>query len=117
VALADRLCGVTGSAKIPIHSFQAIVAEWARGNITGQQAQDGITAMSGTALSAGEVTEATSLVNSITSIPITGTAVQIADGRARRALRAQEIDQVLLLADARIAPYDVPATVKSRLGF
>jgi hypothetical protein len=117
MALADRLCGVPGSSKIPIHYFQSIIAEWARGNITGTQAQDGVTAMSGAPLLAGEVTEATALVTSITSIPVTGSATQIADGRARRALRAQEIDQVLLLADGRIAPYDVPANVKTRLGF
>lgn len=117
MALADRLCGVAGSNKIPIHSFQAIIAEWARGNITGAQAQAALEQSSGAPLTAGEVTEATNLVSSITSIPVTGSAAQIADGRARRALRAQEIDQVLLLADGRLAPYDDPATVKTRLGF
>ena len=55
-------------------------------------------------------------MNTVTSIPITGTAVQIADGRARRALRIQEIDQVLLLADALVPGYSTPTEVKAKLG-
>jgi len=117
MALADRLCGINGAAKIPTHSFQSIIAEWARGNFTGAQAQAAIEQSSGAPLTPGEITEATNLVTTITSIPVTGSAAQIADGRARRALRAMEIDQVLLMADARLAPYDNPATLKTRLGF
>lgn len=101
---------VDGRAKLPVHQFQAASAEWSRGNMTGAQATAALE------LNAAEQTEATALVATVTNIPITGTAVQIADGRARRALRMLEIDQVLLLAEARVAPLNTAALVRTRLG-
>lgn len=115
--LIERLMGVHPTrSKIPVHQFQAIAAEWARGNFTGAQAQTAIEAVSGTPLSAAEQTEAQAIVNGFTSIPVTGSATAVADGRARRALRLAEIDQVFLLVDAQVPPYDNPAAVRTRLG-
>lgn len=127
MALYLRLLGTDPvNPKIPIHAFQALAAEWARGNLTAAQANtivgilcqvsnpDG--SVTPKPLTAAEQTEAQTLVTTVTSIPITGSATAIADGRARRALRIQEIDQVLLLVDTKIAPYDTEAAIKTRLG-
>jgi hypothetical protein len=92
------------------------MGEWSRGKITGTQANTIITTVSGVALTAGEVTEATTLVGTVTSIPVTGSAAQIADGRARRAMRVTEIDQCLLLADAIAPGYSTEAELKAKLG-
>lgn len=114
MALYDRLLGRNDAGqpvlnRIPIHQFQSTIAEWARGRITGAQANAIITALSGAALDAGEVTEATTLVN---TVPTGATTANKAD----RALRLQEIDHVLLLADAQSPGYTTPALVKARLG-
>jgi hypothetical protein len=109
VALIERLMGTDSRPKIPVHGFQAVAAEWARGQITGTQANTAITALSGLGLDAGETTEAQALVN---TVPTGSTTAQ----QAARALRLLEIDQVLLLVDSRVAPYDNAATVRTRLG-
>jgi hypothetical protein len=110
MALYLRLLGTDPvNPKIPIHQFQALAAEWARGRITGAQANAGITQVSGAPLTAAEQTEAQALVN---TVPVgTTTAIQ-----AARAQRMLEIDQVFLLVDSRIAPYDNEAAIKARLG-
>jgi hypothetical protein len=116
VALYERLLKLDPARpRIPVHQFQSVAAEWARGKITAADANTIIAACSGgVGLDAGESTEAQTLVGTVTAIPITGTAVQIADGRARRALRVQEIDQVLLLAG--MPGYDTAAALKAKLG-
>lgn len=91
-------------AKIPVHAGQAILAEFARGNLTGAQAQAAVVAVSGAPLTAAEITEAQALIGSIT-----GTA-------AAKLARVSEIDHVLLLAEARAPGYDTPALVRARLG-
>ena len=108
-SLYERLMGIHATRpKIPVHQFQAISAEWARGQITGAQANTAIAAISANVgLDATEQTEAQDLV---TTVP-TGAGTE-----AARALRIQEIDQVLLLADMRIAPYDTAAAVRTRFG-
>jgi hypothetical protein len=116
-SLYERLMGAhPDRPKIPVHQFQSIAAEWARGNVTGPQANTYVEQVSGVSLDATEQQEAQDLVDTVLAIPVTGSATAIADGRARRALRIQEIDQVLLLAETRIAPYDTPAAVRARLG-
>ena len=114
MGLYERLMGVE-DPRIPVHQFQAAAAEWARGSITGAQANT-LIAATGAPLTGPEQTEAQALVNTVTSIPITGSATAQADGRARRALRMFEIDQVLMLAELRTAPYDTAAAVRTRLG-
>lgn len=118
MALYDRLMGLDlDRPKIPIHVFQSVAAEWARGKLTGVEANAVITAVcGGTGLDAQEQADAQTLVNTVTSIPVNGSAAQIADGRARRALRAQEIDQVLLIAETRPPGYSTAAEVKTKLG-
>ena len=106
--LIERLMGLE-EPKIPVHAFQALCAEWARGNITGAQAQAAIVAATGVALDAAAQAEAQALVN---TVPGGSTA----DEKADRALRMQVIDQVLLVADRRIPPYDTAAAVRTRLG-
>jgi lysozyme family protein len=111
-SLYERLMGAhPDRPKIPVHQFQSIAAEWARGNLTGPQALAYVEQLSGVTLDATEQAEAQDLVATVTAIP-SGTAA----GLAQRALRIQEIDQVLLLAETRIAPYDTPAAVRARLG-
>jgi hypothetical protein len=120
---------------IPVHPFQSAAAEWARGRITSQQANAIVEAVSGEPLGTTGQTEALDLVESVTSIsvpaapgPLGGspTTAQIAaygramadhvKGLAERQRRTQEIDQVLLLMDVQVSPYDDPAAVRTRLG-
>jgi hypothetical protein len=109
-SLYERLTGVhPDRPKIPVHQFQSIAAEWARSNITGQQALAAIEAVSGVGLDATEQLEAQDLV---ATVPTGNTA----DLRAQRALRMLEIDQVLLLADAHVPPYNTTAAIRTRLG-
>lgn len=115
MALYPRIIGIE-SPKIQLHMFQSVLAEWARGKITGAQAQQIVEQQSGAPLTPQDVTDCQALVATVTSIPITGSAVVIADGRARRALRISEIDQVLLLADCRAIGYDTEAALRSKLG-
>lgn len=97
--------GFTDVGVIPVHSFQAIMGEFARNAITGAQAQAIIAAVSGQPLDAGEVAEAQALLATVT-----GSA-------AVRLSRAKLIEDVLLLASHRLAPgYSTVAQVKSRLG-
>jgi hypothetical protein len=77
--------------------------------MTLQQARDGITAISGTPLTPSEETELTALINTVP----TGTTAAI---KADRALRLTEIDQILLLADSKVAPMNTEAGVKTALG-
>ena len=74
--------------------------------ITGAQAQSGSTLISGP-LTPAEVADAQALVN---PVPAGSTTALKAD----RALRLQEIDQVLLMAP--LPPHDTAAAVKTRLG-
>lgn len=110
MGLYERLLGVDPDRpKIPIHSFQAITAQWAKGGMTVAQARAGITLVSGMPLTAAEEAEVQTLVN---SVPTGGTTAQ----QAARALRMAEIDQVLLLADAAVPPFDTVAGIRARLG-
>jgi len=108
MALIERLMGLE-TPKVSVHQFQAIAAEWARGNISAVQAQAAITALSGVGLDAAAQAEALALV---ATVP-TGTTTA---NKADRALRLLEIDQVLLIVDARVPPYNDPAVVRARLG-
>jgi hypothetical protein len=110
MGLYERLLGIdAANPKIPIHAFQGIVSQWAKGGMTVAQARAGIERVSGAPLTAAEETEAQTLVS---SVPTGGTTAQ----QAARALRMLEIDQVLLCADAGVAPFDTAAGIKARLG-
>lgn len=109
MGLYDRLLGhddlgVPVSGKIPVHQFQALMAEFGRGNITGQQAQDAIAELSGSTLTPSEVTEAQTLLNSITG------------SVTNKLVRVKVIDDVLLLAESPASLYGTPTKVKTRLG-
>jgi hypothetical protein len=108
VALIERLMGLE-EPKIPVHQFQATIAEWARGSITGAQAQVILSARGGQVLSSAEVAEAQALV---ATVPTGGQAAQV----AARAMRLIEIDQVFLLAEYGVTPYNTAAAVRARLG-
>lgn len=104
MSLYGRLMGLE-DFKIPIHQFQALLAEFARNRLTGAQAQAAIEAISGAPLAPSEITEAQTLLGTIT-----GTATA-------RLARAKEIDDVLLLAEVNsVEQYDTPEEVKARLG-
>lgn len=97
--------------RIPVHQFQALVALWAKGKITAQQAQAGMTIISGEPLTPAEVTEVQALV---ATVPTGATTAN----QAARALRLIEIDQILLAVshDPKIPPLDTEAGVKAALG-
>jgi hypothetical protein len=103
MGLYERLIGVEQD-KISVHAFSAIMAEFARTRLTGQQAQVAIDQVSGSPLTPAEVTEAQALVGTIT-----GSATA-------KLARAKEIDDVLMLAEHRVAQYDTPAELRARLG-
>lgn len=116
--LIERIMGLV-EPRIPEHQFQAIACEWGRGSITGTQANAAIVACSranNTAQAAldaelkpDDITEAQAL---LATIPTGSTA----ENKADRALRQLVIDQVLMLAAKRTAPYDTAAAVRARLG-
>jgi hypothetical protein len=108
MGLYERLLGIE-LPKIPIHQFQSIVAEYARGRITGTQANDLIEEMTGVRLDAGAAIEIQTLVD---TFPVGTTALITAN----RAIRTHEVDQVLLLADKKLAGYNTAALLKTRLG-
>jgi hypothetical protein len=110
-SLYERLMGIHADRpKIPVHQFQAIAAEWAKGQITSVQAQTAIATVSrGVGLDATEQLEAQDLV---ATVPTGGTTAN----QAARALRLLEIDEVLLLADRGTPPYDTAQAVRTRLG-
>lgn len=99
--------------RIPLHLFQALVGERARGRLTAKQAHDAIAARSGAPLTPAEQAEFQALVATVP--PATTTASKV-----ERLLRLQEIDQVLLIVDAMTArdgnPYGDVAALKARLG-
>jgi len=104
MALYERLIGGGEVAKMPVHQFVATLGEFGRGTITGAQAQAILVSVSGTPLSAEDITEAQALLATVT-----GTATA-------KLARASLIDHVLLLAEAGAPGYDTPALVKTRLG-
>jgi hypothetical protein len=114
MALYDRLLGKDDAGasvdnRVPVHAFQSVISEWARGRITGPQANAIIEHVSGAPLTVPEQTEAQALV---ASIPVGTTAANKAD----RAMRLFEIDQILLLADSAAPGYATPTEVKTKLG-
>ncbi len=101
--LYDRLLGLAGN-KIPVHQFQAALAEFGRNRLTQAQAQAIIEFSSGAPLDAAGVTEAQALLATVT-----GSATV-------RLARVTEIDHVLLLAEIGAPGYTTVALVKTRLG-
>jgi hypothetical protein len=103
VGLYERLIG-TEDFKIPVHQFQATLAEFGRNRLTSQQAQTVIASISGAPLDATATSEAQTLLATVT-----GSATA-------RLARVTEIDHVLMLAESRVPGYDTAAAVKTRLG-
>lgn len=105
MALYARLLGVDATnPKIPIHGFSATMGEFARGRLTGAEAQDAVTTLSGVPLTPSEVTEAQTLLATIT-----GSA-------SAKLARAKEIEDVLMLGENGVVQYDTPAEIQARLG-
>lgn len=93
MALIERLMGLE-QPRIPVHQFYSMLAERKRGRVTNAQV------IAAFALGAADQTELLALwalVNANT-VP------------------AADVDDVLLLAEQRIAPYDTAAAVRARLG-
>jgi hypothetical protein len=103
MALYERLIGLDGHSKIPIHQFMSVMQEYALGNMTGIQARDAFT------LDATDITEATTLLNRLLLESST-------NGGIARRVKALELENVLILAENQIPPYDTVAAVKTRLG-
>lgn len=110
MALYDRLlgrdeAGAPVSGKIPVHQFQAVMAERARGVLASNAAaRDVINGMLADPLSASEEQEAVALLNTISGAVTAKLA------------RAKEIDDVLLLGERGASGYALPSQVKARLG-
>lgn len=97
--------GVSVNNRIPVHGFQAVVAEFGRGRLTGAQAQTVVAELSGAALTPAEVTEANTLLATVSG------------SLTAKLARAKEIDDVLLLADGgEVTGYKLPSQIKTRLG-
>jgi len=103
MSLYGRIMGVED---FTIHqdTFVATLAEFARGRLTGAQAQDIITVTSGAPLTAAEMTEVQALLATITG------------GVVAKLSRVQEINDVTMICANRLAPYNTEAAVKTRLG-
>lgn len=115
--LIERLLQeVPGKDKIPVHALQACMGEQARGKLTVTEALDQLEFLAPPRLNAAEQAEVSAIVNLVTSIPVTGSQAAQADGRAQRALKVTEIDQVFLLMDSRAPGYDTAAEVRAKLG-
>ena len=92
-------------AKLPVHQFIGVMNEFARGQITGADAQLAVSQLSGAPLDAAAIAEAQALVATIT-----GSATA-------KLARVVLINDVLLLAeDGRVDLYTTPARVRTRLG-
>lgn len=109
MALYDRLIGYDDlgnlvEGKIPIHAFSSILAEFARGRLTGAQANAAVELVSGMPLNAAEQTEAQALLATIT-----GSATA-------KLARAKEVDDVLILGEHQVVEYNTPTEVRIRLG-
>lgn len=102
MGLYERLGGFE-DPKIPVHTFMSAMQEYMLGNMTGAQA----TAAFG--LSAGEQTEALALRDRILTEAST-------NANLARRLKALELENVLILLETRVAPYNTVAAVKTRLG-
>lgn len=100
--LYERLLGLQ-EPKIPIHTFFSVMQEFALGNMTGAQASAAFN------LDASEQAEATTLLNKILTEAATNGAI------ARR-VKALEYENVLIVAESLIPPYNTVAAVKTRLG-
>lgn len=103
MGLWERIRGDDGAVppvavdKISPHQLSAVIAEFARGEITGSQAINAFDPP----LSAQEQTEATAIKDAIAAATLT---------------RA-EVDDVWNLVESGTAPYDSKAATKTRLGF
>lgn len=113
--LYERILGMHPTKpKIGVHALEAIIAEQRRGALTVAQA-DGILATEyGGGLGAGVGDEAgrQEVVDLLATIP-TGTTTT---NRLDRLERILQIEQVFLLADLRLAPYDTAAALRTRMG-
>lgn len=106
MGLYDRIFDADHPNRIPSHGFYATMAEFARGKLTGPQAQTVLASISGAPLEGDEITQAAALLATITSQP-TATA---------KLARAGEIHDVLMLSEQRPPGYDSAAAVQSKLG-
>lgn len=106
MGLYERLGGfdpATNGEKISVHAFMSAMQEYMLGNMSPVQA----TAAFG--LSAGEQIEALALRDRIL-------VESSANANLARRMKALEFENVLLLLENRIAPFDNAAAVKTRLG-
>lgn len=114
--LIERQLGLTPRRKIPNHALAAIMGEWARAKLTGAQALDALQIRLAERLTAAEQAEAQAIVSLVTSIPVSGSAAAIADGKASRALKITEITHVFDALDHGCAGYQTAAEVRAKLG-
>ena len=108
--LYERIMGLE-PGQIPGYMVQDILAEWATGHVTLQQARDLFRKASGSNRPPTP-TEETELQDLISTVP-TGSTAQ---AKAERALRMLEVARVLRLAEEGLPPLDTAAAVRTRLG-
>lgn len=106
MGLYERLGGfdpATHGPKIEIHTFMSTMQEYMLGGMSGAQATAAFT------LTPGEQTEALALRDRIL-------LESSANGNSLRRLKALEFENILILLERRVAPFDTVAAVKTRLG-
>src|SRR3972149_10089051 len=97
MALYERIMGLE-EPKISPHVFLPVLAEFHRGRITQSQAESIL------GLSASEKIEAQTLLATFSG------TIQA------KLVRAIEVEDVLILAEKLVDPYDTPTKIKLRLG-
>lgn len=106
MGLYERLGGIapeTNGSKLPVHTFMSVMQEYMLGNMTGNQASTAL------GLTAGEQTEALALRDRLL------TESSATANQARR-LKALELENVLILFENGVVPFNTVALVKTRLG-
>lgn len=107
--LFDRLLGRDDAlaeveAKLSVHLFDALLAEFARGRVDGPTAQAIISASSGQSLDPAGVAEAQSLL------------ATFGGSLTAKLARAKEVNDVLMLGELGAVGYQTPVQVMQRLG-
>lgn len=102
MGIYERIAG-SEQPKIPVHPFMAAMQEYMLGNLSGAQATAAFT------LSPAEQTEALALRDRLLT-------EASANANLARRLKALEFENVLILLETGIPPFNTVAAVKTRLG-
>lgn len=100
---------------IPVLGFKAVLGQYARGRMDDTQVQAAFVVLAEMPLTAAELTDFKAIAATITNIPVSGSAAAVAGGNARRALRMDDIVDILHLVDQHVPPFTNPAQILAAL--